>query len=212
MTKLFLLLTLFFIGFNGMADVGNAYRYKVNITLKDQGKLTGYFFFTTNNHGFDPNESDFKEYIFSCYHFPIVLFENLKTIHVNQNLTVDFAQKGSEIIINKNDVVSIELIEEIETLVGSRLRLLSELEYKAVNQDFVNTENICNESYSENCCYYLLNWQESNDLEELMEKMNKKMEELMLENNFLGVNEYIENLKPDLIKRGILLFLYCSPL
>lgn len=43
MTKLFLRLTLSLIGVNSMAEVGNAYRYKVNITIKDQGKLTGNF-------------------------------------------------------------------------------------------------------------------------------------------------------------------------
>jgi hypothetical protein len=212
MRNIILLMILPFITFELLADVGNAYRYKVNISLQDQSGLTGYFFFTTYQNGFNQNEKAFKDYIFTNYHFPIFLYENIKTIRISDYLTVDFAIKGSEKTIEKNEIESIVLIEEIETPVGSRLRLLSEEEDKLLNQDFINTENIYNESYAVNCSVILLNWDKSNDLVKLKNGINKRIEELISESNIQGASDYIENLKKDMVNRNILLFQYCGPL
>ncbi len=210
MKRILFLLILSLISFELQADAGYAFRYKATISLKDKSDVTGYFFFTTYQNRFNPKESDFKNYIFTNYHFPISLYENIKTIRVNDYLTVDFVIKGSEKTIEKNEIESIELIEDIETKVGSRLRLLSEQEYKLLNQNFLNTERINYESYVVHCSYYLLNWNASNDLKELKESIYKKIEELTQENNSQGVLDYINKMKMDLIYRDIILFQYCS--
>jgi len=81
-----------------------------------------------------------------------------------------------------------------------------------LNQDFLNTETIYNESYSENCNYYLLSWNASNDLTGLKDKINNKIEELNHEKNLQGILDYIDKMKIELINKEILLFHYCSAL
>ena len=212
MKRILLIFIIISTSFRLFADAGNAYRYKATLKLTDNSEITGYFFFTTYERKYDKNKTDFNKYILTCYHFPIRVFEKIKTIEINEYLTVDFAIIGSERIVNKNEIISIELISEIEIKVGSRLREISEQEFKLLNQDFINFERIHNESFSENCNYYLLNWNQSNNLNELKEKIYEKIDELRLENNYQIIRDYIEKLKLDLYKKEIILFQYCSAL
>lgn len=212
MKKFTFLFVLVLLSFSIFADAGNAYRYKVKIALKDHSELSGYFFFATLEKGFNPDETDFKSYLFSCYNFPIALYSNLKTIQVNEYLTIDFAIAGSDIKINKEEIEAIELIEEIATPVGSRLIELSEQEFDNLNQDFITSERIHNESYLEHCSYYLLNWNQSNNLVALKKDIYERIDKLRLENDYEAIHDYITILKHELIEKKIIFFQYCSAL
>jgi len=210
--KIVVLFIIILISFKLFADAGSAYRYEATLKLRDNSEITGFFFFTTYERGYNENKTDFEKYILTYYHFPIRVFEEIKTIEINKYLTVDIAIIGSERTINKNEIISIDLISEIETKVGSRLIEISEQEFNLLNQDFINSERIHNESYSENCSYYLLTWKQSNDLVKMKKEIHEKIDKLRLENNYEVIREYIDQLKLDLIKQKTIIFQYCSAL
>ena len=194
------------------ADVGNAYRYKATLKLADKREITGYFYFATYKQGFDKGKEDFKNYIFSNYPFPIKLYKTIKTINVGNKLTVDFAIDGSSYSINKNEIVSINLISELETEVGSRLREVSQKEFSIINQKFVSFESFYNEKYAINCTFYLLNWANGNNLKELKKEMGNHVENKMLKSNEISVLKYIANKRTELVEKKIVLFEYCGPI
>jgi hypothetical protein len=206
----FLLVTLMSLSI--YADVGNAYRYKATIALNDGIEITGYFYFTTYEKKFNPTETDFTTYIFSYYHFPISLYKDIKTIKVNKNLTVDFAIAGSETQINIVDITNIKLLEEIETEVGSRLREVSKEEFEFLNQDFISSETIHDEFYSENCNLYLLSWANAQDLIKIKSEISEGIDKLSQENNIQEISIFIDQKKNELSKVKIILFNYCSAL
>jgi hypothetical protein len=193
------------------ADAGNAYRYKATLKLSDEREITGYFYFATYGKGFDKGKEDFKNYIFSNYHFPIQLYKTIKTINIGNKLTVDFALAGSSDSVNKNEIVSINLISELETDVGSRLREVSQKEFAIIDQNFVSFDSFYNEKYAINCTFYLLNWADGNNLKELKTEMSNNIETLMINSNEMSVLQYIVKKKAELVEKKILLFEYCGP-
>jgi hypothetical protein len=193
------------------ADAGNAYRYKAILKLSDKREITGYFYFATYGKGFDKGKEDFKNYIFSNYHFPIQLYKTIKTINIGNKLTVDFALAGSSDSVNKNEIVSIDLISEIETEVGSRLIEVSQKEFEIIDQNFLSYDSFYNEKYAINCTFYLLSWTDENNLKELKEELFNNIENLMVKSNEMSVIQYIARKKVELVEKKILLFEYCGP-
>ena len=63
-----------------LADVGDSYRYKATLKLTDNREITGYFYFHTYEKGFNQAKTDFKTYILTYYHFPIKIYENIKSL------------------------------------------------------------------------------------------------------------------------------------
>jgi hypothetical protein len=193
------------------ADVGDAYRYKATLKLTNNKEITGYFYFATYEKGFDKAKGDFKNYIFSYYHFPIILYKTIKTIKIDSSLTVDFALEGSSISINKNDIVSIKLINQISFPVGSRLKEVNQNEFSIINQKFIDFKSIYNETFHESCSFLLLNWSDKNNLEELKKEISDNIEKLIIKNNEQSILEYISNKRAELIKKKIIIFEYCEP-
>ncbi len=211
MKKIILLFILATTSFRLFADVGNAYRYKATFKLTYNREITGYFYFATYEKGFDKEKEDFQHYIFSNYPFPIQLYKTIKTINVDK-LTVDFTLEGSSESVNKNEIVSINLISEIETEVGSRLREVSRKEFTIVDQKFVSFESFNNEQYAINCTFYLISWTDRNNLEELKKEMANNIENLMVERNEISVLQFIAKKKNEFVEKKILLFEYCGPI
>lgn len=192
-----------------LADVGDSYRYKATIKLADNREITGYFYFHTYEKGYNLAKTDFKTYILAYYYFPITIYENIKTIEINQYLTVDFAIAGSGITVKKNEIISLILIGELETDVGSRLIEVNKREFGLINQDFVCTESYYNESFGIASTLYFLSWPGKNNLTEIKNEMAKKIDQLLLiENNEQSINKYLEKKKIELIEKGIVFFRY----
>lgn len=211
MKKKLLLFIIVSTSFSVFADVGNAYRYKATLKLTDNREVTGYFYFATYGEGFDKEKEDFKNYIFSNYPFPIKLYQTIKTINIDK-MTVDFTLEGSSDSVNKNEIVSINLLSVIETEVGSRLREVSQKEYAIIDQMFVNFESFYNEKYAINCTFYLLSWAAENNLKELKKELSNNIEDLMVNSNEMPVFQYIARKRAELVERKILLFEYCEPI
>ena len=212
MKRILLILIIVSTSLRLFADVGNAYRYKATFKLADKREITGYFYFATYGKGFDKGKEDFKNYIFSNYPFPIQLYKTIKTINVGNELTVDFAIEGSSDTVNKNEIVSIKLISELETEVGSRLREVSQKEFSIINQKFVSFESFYNEKYAINCTFYLLSWADGNNLKELKKEMENHVENIMIKSNEISVLKYIAKKRTELIEKKIVLFEYCGPI
>ena len=192
-----------------LADVGDSYRYKATLKLKDNREITGYFYFHTYEKGFNQAKTDFKTYILTYYHFPIKIYENIKTIEINQYLAVDFAIEGSGITVKKNEIISLILIGELETEVGSRLIEVNKREFGLINQDFVCTESYYNESFAIASTIYFLSWSSKNKLTEIRNEMAKNIDRLLLiDNNEQSINKYIEKKRIELMEKGIVLFRY----
>lgn len=191
-----------------LAGVGTSYRYKAILKLTDLREITGYFYFHTYEKGFNQAETDFKTYILTHYHFPVKIYENIKTIELNQYLTVDFAIEGSGVTVNKSEIISLVLIGELEIEVGSRLIEVNKREFGLINQDFICTESYYNENYAIAGNIYFLSWSGKNNLTEIKNEMAKNIERLLIDNNEQSINEYIEKKKVELIEQGIVLFRY----
>jgi len=212
MKKYILLFIIFSTSLRLFADVGNAYRYKATFKLDDKREITGYFYFATYEKGFDKEKENFKNYIFSNYPFPIQLYKTIKTINVGDNLTLDFAIEGNSDTVNKDEIVSINLISELETVVGSRLREVSQKEFSIINQNFVSFESFYNEKYAINCTFYLLSWADGNNLKELKKEISNRVENIMVKSNEMSVLNYITKKRTELVEKKIVLFKYCGPL
>ena len=192
-----------------LADVGDSYRYKATLKLTDNREITGYFYFHTYEKGFNNAESDFKTYILTYCYFPITVYENIKTIVINQYLTIDFAKEGSGITVKKNEIINLILIGEIETEVGSRLIEVIEREFCLINQDFVCAESYYNESFGIASTLYFLSWSGKENLTEIKNEMAKNIDQLLLiDNNEQYINKYIDEKRIELIEKGIVLFCY----
>ena len=192
-----------------LADVGDSYRYKATLKLTDNREITGYFYFHTYEKGFSQTKKDFKTYILTYYYFPITIYENIKTIEINQYLTVDFAIEGSGITVKKNEIISLILIGELETEVGSRLIEVNNREFGLINQDFVCTESYYNESFGIASTLYFLSWPGKNNLTEIKNEMAKNIDQLLLiDNNEQALNKYIAKKRIELIEKGIVFFRY----
>lgn len=211
MKRIILLLIIVSTSLSLFADVGNAYRYKATVKLADNREITGYFYFATYGKEFDKGKEDFTTYIFSNYHFPIQLYKTIKTINVGNELTVDFALAGSSDSVNKNEIISINLISEIETEVGSRLIEVSKKELEIIDQKFVSFDSFYNEKYAISCTFYLLNWADGNNLKELKTEISNHIENFIINNDEMSVLQYIAKKKSELVEKKILLFEYCGP-
>lgn len=209
MRKFILLIIFLPMSLGLLADVGDSYRYKAKLNLTDNREITGYFYFHTYEKGFNQAKTDFKTYILTYYHFPITIYENIKTIEINQYLTVDFAIEGSGIAIKKNEIISLILFGELETEVGSRLIEVNKTEFGLINQDFVCTESYYNESFAIASTIYFLSWSSKNKLTEIRNEMAKNIDRLLLiDNNEQSINKYIEKKRIELMEKGIVLFRY----
>lgn len=209
MRKFILLFMILSMSLGLLADVGKSYRYKAILKLKDNHEITGYFYFHTYEKGFGQAKTDFKNYILTHYHFPIKIYENIKTIKINQDFAVDFAIEGSGIAVKKNEIASLILICELETEAGSRLIEVDKREFGLINQNYVYTESYYNESYAIASTFYFLSWSDKNNLTEIKNEMVKNIDRLLLiENNELSINKYIEKKRVELIEKGIVLFRY----
>jgi hypothetical protein len=209
MRKFILLFIILPMSLGLLADVGDSYRYKATLKLTDNREITGYFYFHTYEKGFNQAKTDFKTYILTYYHFPIKIYENIKTIEINQYLAVDFANEGSGITVKKSEIISLALIGELETEVGSRLIEVSKREFGLINQDFVYTESYYNESYAIASTFYFISWSGKNNLTEIKNEMAKNIDRLsLIENNEQSINKYIEKKRIELIEKGIVLFRY----
>lgn len=208
MKKIILLIIMVNMSLGLLADAGNSYRYKASLTLTDLREVTGYFYFHTYEKGFNQAETDFKTYILTHYHFPVKIYENIKTIELNQYLTVDFAIEGSGITVSKSEIISLVLIGELETEVGSRLIEVNKREFGLINQDFINIESYYNESFAIASNIFLLSWSMKNNLTEIKNEMAKNIERLLIDNDEHAIDEYIKKKKYELIEQGIVLFRY----
>ena len=195
-----------------LADVGDSYRYKATLKLTDNREITGYFYFHTYKKGFNEAKTDFKTYILNYYYFPITIYENIKTIEIDQYVTVDFAIEGTGIKVNKSEIVSLNLIGQLKVEVGDRIIEVNKTEFGLITQDFICTESYYNESYSENCRIYLLSWSGENNLTVLKTEIAKNIDRLTIAKNELSTNKYIETKREELIRKGVLLFRYCGAL
>lgn len=211
MKYIFLLIIFLTLNLRLLADPGNAYRYKATLKLTNNKEITGYFYFSTYENGFDTLNGDFKNYLFSYYHFPISLYETIKTIKIDDSLTVDFALEGSSISINKNDILSIKLINQINFPVGSRLKEVNKNEFSIINQKFIDFKSIYKETFHESCSFLLLNWSNKNNLEELKKEISDNIEKLLINNNEQSILEYISKKRAELIEKKIVIFEYCEP-
>lgn len=194
------------------ADVGKAYRYEATFKLQNNKELRGYFYYATYENKFDKDKDDFKQYILSNCHFPITLYQTIKTMKIDSVLTIDFAIEGCGISIDTNDIVSIHFLNEIEIYVGSRLREVNQNEYTLLNQKFISTENFNSEPFGISCLFYMLNWDEKNNLLELKNELIDKIKNLRKNNNEQSVIDYISRKRIELIAKQIVLFEYCGPI
>ena len=99
--------------------------------------------------------------------------------------------EGSGITVNKNEIISIQLLSELETQVGSGLIQVNQTEFTFISQDFVGIESFYNEDYAISCAIYMLSWSEKIDLKEIKEEISQSVMQLAEESYGWSLLQYI---------------------
>jgi hypothetical protein len=212
MTKTIIFSFIVLISLNSLANGGDFYRFKVKIKLNDNSELVGYTYFGTYGLGFNSDNERFIEFVKREFKFPILIYQNIKTVISDSNLQFDFSMSSLCKKIQIDDIKDIEQLSLLKYSPGQRLFELSEREYELVIDRPALNVIIYNESFSENCSYILFAWSDIEDFIDIKNKIQDKINELTEKKEYNEVHKYIKKTKEELLKKKILIIQSCTDL
>jgi len=213
MKLILLILSVFSLFTSCYADAGNAFRFKVNIELDNKNNVQGYFYFYSYEDKFDSKTETFLDYIIENENdTALILYQEIKTLKINENFNLDFAIVGSHIKIPKSHIKSIKLVENISFFVGDRIFEIGQTEYNFINNSNMLHQNIYNEFRAENCELILFSWGANADLIKVKDSISNQLIEFENKNQRKELNSYVQQIKTDLLDQNIMVIDCCSVL
>ena len=206
----FFILSLF--SFKAFSDAGNAYRFYVEVNLKNGEKFTGYIYHQTYNE-FNKYNDVLISFLKENNREKIVLHPYITSVNLG-TLVIDFSRTIHKKNINLDKVDTIKTIEIFEFNVGDRIFELSEKEFNLIKIVPPYFKIIHKDEIAENCSYILISWKEENVINIEEEKISRKLNTLISSLNFKNdlIHPYIKIKKEYLINNSILLVNYCDAL
>jgi len=210
MRKLILFTFLILTSLISFADGGDYFRLKLQVKQIDNSVATGYIYFGTHKPFFDSEKESFKEYAKRELRFPLKVYKEIKTININPNFQLDFAETDNFIELELSEVLEIKLIEKLKYPAGQRLVYLTGKEYNLIKEEPKHKTYIANEKLIPYCSYKLLSWTEISEFENIKNEIDEKLKEFAESDNFKEARNYMKNIKLELVEKGILIFQSCS--
>jgi hypothetical protein len=197
---------------NSFANGGDFYRFNVKIRLNDNSEFVGYTYFGTYGSGFNSENEKFTEYVKREFKFPILIYQNIRTVISDSDLQFDFSMSGFCKKFLLNEIKDVELLNLLKYSSGQRLFELSEKEYELIlNRPPLNGV-IYNSDISENCSYILFTWSEVENLIEVKNGIQENLNQLIKKRASNEVPAFIRKTKEELLNKGILLIQSCTDL
>jgi hypothetical protein len=209
--KKFLFLIGIFYSMLSHANAGYAYRFYVNVEVNGEN-IKGYLY-----HGSYEKYDEgilLLDYLKKTSHNGEVhIYKEIRTVNLAYS-NIDFTLKNSEIIVNLNQDIGIEIIETLLYNGDDRLIKISKEEFDLLKCTKPIIEVVYDEKISENCSYILLSWNESSNLKKQKNEIINKL--FLFQKDIIHVsknqNKYIASKKEALLSDKVLLINYCSVL
>lgn len=214
MKRVLIVLFLFF-SISSFADAGYGYRFSIKAILQNNDTISGYIYVYSweKYEGFGNLESFLNK---NVPNHNLSIYPHVVTTTTNL-ITLDFALSDSEYNIKLKDIVKINEFDIVNFGGGTfRLKELSEAEFKLIKigKPYSNAYNIYD--LTEYCHLLVLDWKVPID-KDLVKDLYKKLKAKKLElgNNLEGDRgnlfyDYFNQLKQELIDKGVLMIMYCE--
>jgi hypothetical protein len=212
MTKTIIFSFIVLISLKSFANGGDFYRFNVKIRLNDNSEFVGYTYFGTYGSGFNSENEKFIEYVKREFKFPILIYQNIKTVIYSSDLQFDFSMPGLCKKFLLKEIKDIELLGLLKYSSGQRLFELSEKEYELIINKVPLNGVIYNSDFSENCSYILFTWSEVENFIEIKNGIQENLNELIIKKASNEVPAFITKTKEELLIKGIILIQSCTDL
>ncbi|MBT0609104.1 hypothetical protein [Aequorivita echinoideorum] len=213
MKTLFVILFLLFSVTKVFADVGNTYRFSVEIVTKNSDTIFGYLYFGSYKE-FDQRKygANIKDYFIEMHPLDsIPIFPFISTYKL-RNTDIDFASKESKQMLAFDNIVTIYANDVLEYPVGQRLVGLELKEMELLKLYQPNMQFVYNEFYSVMSTFVIVSWEKDKDLHEIQKSVSKKLIESIPKNESVNAEnikpffDFLNKLKKDLLDEDILIF------
>ena len=210
--KKIIIVFLFLLSIRMNADAGYLYKLLVDVKIEKE-VIKGYVFYYSYDK-YKPQEMSLISFLNrKGSHGTIKVYPEIKQIK-----DIDFAVRKSGIKINLKKIKSIKATEILNLVPGNRLILLDKEEYLLIDEGNYVLKNIelGNLNFNEYCMDFLITYKGNKnftiELEKLSLEMKEKIKELGTLEGDKGnlYNKFISEKKKYLVKKGIVLFLFCG--
>lgn len=213
MKKLFTILFLIFSVPTVFADAGYTYRFNVQIVTINSDTISGYIYFGSYKE-FDQQKygANIKNYFIEMQPLDSLPIFPFITTYKLRNMDIDFAIKGSEQMVDFENILSIYANDVLEYPVGQRLVELEAQEMELLKLYQPDVQFVYNESYSVMSTFVIVSWEKNKDLQEIQKIIFTKLEESIPQNRSVNSEniklflDYLTELKKELFSEGILIF------
>jgi hypothetical protein len=203
--------------FKGKAvDAGYAYRFYVNITLKNGEKQYGYIYKYSYKE-FKIYNTNTIEFLSNNYIKKITVYPHIIAANVGRH-NIDFVLEGTGKQISFDEIDDLRVTEFVYFDPDERLKELSKAQYQLIKASKAKFEVIEDVNLYENGKFILFTWDEHKELsvtkntiaKEIKEQWKRYIEvEIIQSEKF---NSFMKKLKEALLKENILLIQFADAL
>ncbi len=191
-------------------NYGAFMRYRLEITTADNRLVKAYYYLPDSVSNKYSTDEDFLVFALKNEIFPLVIYKQVKSLEILENFDVEFFEKNMRSRCYQDSIRHISVIEQKRYPSGIEFVEVSSLEFQTIQQFPFHRTIIFNDDLSVECAFYMLGWSSEMALYRKKFKLHIKINRFIRKGKYEEAFTYVEQMKPGLLKRGIIIFYHCD--